>query len=106
MQDALVINEFMARTADVIEDLVAASLGQCCANTSSEIVEYFVPGHSLPFACATLTDALERIKNALRIIHLVECRGTLGAIAPAAARMGRIALELADAAGLLIDIGE
>ena len=46
------------------------------------------------------------IADALGVVHLVERGRALGAVAPAAARMDGIALELLDAAGVLVDVGE
>src|SRR5215469_14348597 len=106
MQNALIVDEFVTRTADMIEDFVPPSLNQRRANPRSKIVKHLVPGHSLPFALAALSGALERIKNTLGVIDLVESRRTFSTVASAAAGMCRIALEFADAAGLLIDICE
>src|ERR1700730_13335391 len=106
MQDALIVDEFMAGTAYVVDDFIAPPINQRLANPLSKILQHLVPGHSLPFALTAFTGALERIEDTLRIIDLVEGRRTFSAVASAAARMRRIALEFANAAGLLIDVSE
>src|SRR6266851_4604945 len=106
MQDALVVDEFMAGTADMIDDFVAPPLNQGRANPRRQVVEHFVPGDSLPFALAAFTSAHEWIENALGIVDLVKGRRTFGAVPSAAARMRGIALEFADAAGFFIDVRE
>src|SRR6516164_1515171 len=96
----------MAGTADVIDDFVAPPLNQRRTNPGSKIVKHFAPGNLLPFALTALASALEWIKNTLGVIDLVKGRRTFSTVASAAARVRRIALKFADAAGLLIDISE
>src|SRR5438876_3207263 len=106
MEDALIVNEFMAGAADVVDDFVAAAFDERLADARGEVVEHLVPGDALPFGFAAIADALERIKDALGVVDLIESRGPLGTIAAAAARMGGVALEFADAVGLFVDVGE
>src|SRR5262249_9036919 len=88
--------------ADVIHGLVRLACLERAANAVGEVVERFVPRHALPFSLAPLSNASQRKEDALGIGDLVEGRRAFRAISPAAARMVRIALELADVFRLLI----
>ena len=96
----------LARSPDVIHDLVAAIFDDRFAKARGDIIQNPVPGHLFPFALPTFAGALEWIKNAVRILNLVEGGGTLGTIAPARSRMFGIAFKLLDVAGDFVDVGE
>ena len=106
MQNALIVDEFMTGAADVIEDLVTAVFLEGLADTRSEVIEHFVPRHAFPFALAACAYAAHWVRNALGIVDLVESRGPLGAIAPTATWMRRIAFELANTSALLVHVGK
>ena len=69
-------------------------------------VERLVPRHPLPLALAALAVAPQRIEDPIRILELVRRDDALGAGAAAAARVQRIAFDLADGQLLLVDVGE
>src|SRR5262249_20902891 len=81
MEHPLVVNQLVARTAHVIHDFILAVFLQCLTNASTEIIQDFVPGHTFPFALTPFAGTPQGIKNALRIIHLVDGCGSLGAVA-------------------------
>src|SRR5487761_827360 len=99
MKYALIVNQLMTRTADVINDLVVPPFEQRLADPSGKIVERVVPGYALPFAVAAFAHTAHRIADPLSVVDLIQSRWTLGAVAAAAPGMKRIALELADARG-------
>src|SRR5215510_9125672 len=103
VQDPLVIKQLVARTADMIHDLIASILFQRFAYSCRNIVENFVPAHPLPFSLSPLSDSLQRITNALRIGYLVQGRRPLRAVASTAAGMFGIAFEAPDAQRFLVD---
>src|ERR1017187_3368499 len=90
------------RSPDVIHHLIAPSLDKRGANFGGKGVQHFVPGRAFPLALATLTDTLQGIQDALRVMHLVDRRGTFGAVAPTTARMVGVALQLLDLPALFV----
>ena len=96
----------LARPADVIHQLVAPSLHDRLADPAADVGERLVPRHPLPLAFAALAGAPQRIKDAIGILELVRSDDPLRARAPAAARMHRVAFDLADVHLLLVDVGE
>src|SRR5262249_53771125 len=106
VQHALVVDQLMAGPPHVIHDLVLAAFHQSLANAASQIVKHLVPGHALPFAFATFARAPQRIKDAFRVVHLIDRRRTLGAVASAAAGMRGIAFELLYAHLLFVDVSQ
>src|SRR5215510_6089226 len=103
VQDPLMIKQLVARTSDMIHDLVAPILFQRFADPCGDVVENFVPAHALPFSLAALPNPLQRIANALRIGYLVQGRGPFRAVASTAAGMFGIAFEAPDAHRFLVD---
>ena len=65
-----------------------------------------LPVDPLELAGAPRTAALERVQDALGILHLVQRRRPFGAGAATAAGMHRVAFELLDLAGRLVDVGQ
>src|SRR5689334_13089897 len=106
MEHPLQIDELVAGAAEVIHDLLRPALDERFTNPSRDVVEHLVPRHALPFAAAPRAVAPHRIENALGVLHLIERRGALGAVASATARVQRVALELLDAERLLVDVRE
>src|SRR5262249_1151589 len=106
MQHPLVVNEFVSRTTNVVHNLVLAALLKCAAYSSAQIVEHFIPGHALPLPFTALSGSPQRIKDALRIVDLIDGGRTLGAVASATAGMRRIALKLLDAHLCFIHVGQ
>ncbi len=78
---------------DVIHDLVATIFDDRFANSRGDVVERFVPGGAFPFSFAAFAGALERIKNAIGIVNLIERCRTFGAVASARARDARDCLQ-------------
>src|SRR5262249_52493450 len=68
------------------------------------IIEHFIPGHALPLPFTALSGTPQRIKDALRIIDLIDGGWAFGAVASATAGMRRIALKLLHAHLVFIDI--
>src|SRR5262249_26862013 len=106
VEDPLVVDQLVAGTPHVVHHLVAAALDESLADSRRDVVERGVPADALPLPFPALTDALERVTDPLGVLHLVQRGGALGAVASAAARMLRVALELRDAPGVAIDVGE
>src|SRR4051794_12844184 len=102
MQDALDV-AVVARAADVVQHLVVPALAKCAADASADVVERFLPRDSLPLPGATRPGPPHGMQYPLGIIHLVQRRRALGAVAPAAGGVMRVALELRDLAGGLVD---
>jgi len=92
--------------ADVIHDLVSTVFNDGVTNARGDRIEHFIPRGAFPFALAASSGAFEWEENPIRIGYLIECRRTLGAIAPARAGMLRIPLKLLYLARHLIDIRE
>jgi len=103
MQNSLMIKKLMTGTSDVVHDLVAPLFLKSFAHSPGDIVDNFVPADALPLAFTSLTDALERITNALGIGHLIQSGRSLGAVAPATAGMLGVAFEAPDAVGIFFD---
>src|SRR5215470_13051367 len=103
VQDPLVIKQLVARTADMIHDFIASILFQRFAYSCRNIVENLVPAHPLPFSLSPLSDALQRITDALRIGYLIQGRRPFCAVASTAAGMFGITFEAPDAQRFLVD---
>src|SRR5690606_22165822 len=91
--DAAVGVAILARPPHVVHDAVAALLA-AGAHPAGDVGERLFPRHALPLALAALAHALERVEDALGVVGLVVRGRPLGTVAPAAARMRRVALEL------------
>ncbi|MEJ7722313.1 MAG: hypothetical protein WKF58_18615 [Ilumatobacteraceae bacterium] len=96
----------LSGSTDVVHHLVVAILGDRRADAAADLVEGLVPRDALPPAAAALADALQRVQDPLGIVHLVEGRRALGAVAATAGGMLGVALDLGDLAALLIDVGD
>ncbi len=96
----------VSRSPDVVHHLVAAVLTNGGAYFGGESVQRLVPRRALPLALAALARALQGIQYALWIVDLVDGGRAFGAVAPATARMVRVALKLLDSPALLVDIGQ
>ena len=106
VQNSLIVNKFMARTTDVINNLFAPSFNERLPNPCGQVVEDFVPGNPLPFALTTFADTFKRVENTLRIIDLIDrCRSFSTIASPASWVIG-IPLEAFYAPGLFIHIRE
>ena len=96
----------LARAADVVHHLVLAPVTDRLRDPPGDVVERFLPGDLAPPAGAALAVALQGEQDAVGVLNLVERRRALGAVAAARAGVLGIAFELADLAGLAIDVGE
>src|ERR1044072_5063197 len=76
------------------------------ANAPRECVECFVPRRAFPFSFATFACAFEWEKNAIGIGYLIECCGTLRAVAATRARVFRIAFKLLNVTRDFVDVSE
>jgi hypothetical protein len=106
VEDALQIHQLVPRAAEVIHDLLLPALDERRADAAGDVVQHLVPADALPLALPALPRALERIEDALGVLHLVERGGALGAVPAAAARMLGVTLELLDLERLLVDVGK
>src|SRR5262245_54831910 len=97
---------FRTRSADVIDDFMAAILLQRLADASTDVGQGLVPTHRFPLAIPALPDALHWREDAIRVVDLIDGGRSLRTVFPAAARMGGIAFELANSAGLFVDVGQ
>src|SRR5207302_9191560 len=105
VKDALEVDELVAGPAQVIHDLLLPALDERLADARPDVVEHLAPRDTLPAAAAARPDPAQRIRDPLRIGHLVQGRGPLGAVAPAAPGMGGIAFEFLDRERLAVDVG-
>src|SRR5258708_2593848 len=86
----------LARTADVVHQFVPAAFLDRGANAAADVAERLVPRDARPLACAALARAAQGIQDAVGILELVRRDDALGARAAAAARVHRVAFDLAD----------
>ncbi len=103
--DAAVGVAVLAGPADVVHDAVAP-LEAAGPHLRGDLGEGFFPGDTLPLALAAGADALERVEDAFRVVDLIVGGRPLGAVAPAAARVLRVALELLDLQRFLVHVGQ
>ena len=82
-------------TADVVHNAVFALLATL-AHLGGNIAERFIPTDALPLAFAALAHALERVEDAFGVVNLVVGGRAFGAVAPSAAGMFGVTLELFD----------
>src|SRR5439155_4471899 len=83
VEDALEIDELVARAPEVVHDLLVPALDERRPDPAAHVVERLVPAHALPLAAAPGPDPAQRTADPLRVVHLVESRGPLRAIASA-----------------------
>src|SRR5207302_1947352 len=95
----------LAGPADVVHDLRAPVLDDRLADLGGKGVQHLIPARALPLPAATRADPFEGIEDAVRIVDLIDGRGNLRAVLPVRTRMIRVALKLADLAGVLVDEG-
>src|SRR5262249_55092481 len=79
---------------------------QCLTNASTQIIQDLVPGYALPLTFAAFASTPQWIKNALRIIHLVDGCRSLGTVAAPASRMRGVSFEFLDAYLLFVNVGQ
>ena len=96
----------LAGTPHVVDDLIAPVLLDGGADAAGDVVESLVPRHLFPLALATLSNALERLQDAVGVVHLVEGGWPLRAVPPAAAGMQRVPFDLVDVMALFVDVGK
>ena len=94
----------LAGTADVVHQLVPPVLFERLPDARAELVQHLIPRHLLPRAGAARAHALQRIQDPIGILELVGRDDALGARPAAAAGMNRVAFDLADLEGLLVDV--
>src|SRR6476646_10657582 len=96
----------LAGPADVVYHLVPPVLLNRLADPAADVFELLVPRDARPAAVAARAAALERIENAIWIFELIGRDDALGARAAARPGVDRVALDLANVEGLLVDVGE
>ena len=92
--------------ADVVHDLVVAAFLERPPDAPADVGQGLRPRDAGPAALAAPADALQGIEDPVRIVDLVQRRGTLGAVTPAAAGVRRVAFELANLQGLFVHPAE
>src|SRR5437868_14109642 len=92
--------------AHVVHHFGAAVLFERGSDLLRQSFENFIPGCALPFAFAALARPFQRIKNSFGVLNLIDCGGTLCAIATARSGMKRSALELLNLARCFIHVTE
>ena len=97
---------FVPGAADVVDHAVARAGIERVADFCRDFVQRLFPRDALPLARTALALALQRVKDALGIVNLVDGRRPLGAVTAAAGGMRRVAFELAHPPGLLVDVSE
>ena len=106
VEDPLEVDQLVAGAPEVVHDLFRPPLDERFADAAGDVVERLVPRHPLPLAVAALPGAAHRVQDPLGVGDLIQRRRALGAVAPAAAGVLGVALELLDAERLLVDVGE
>ena len=96
----------LARAADVVHDLVVPVLLNGGPHPERDVAERVFPGHLRPLATSAGAAALQRVEDPFGVIHLVERRRALRAVAASGTGVRRIALELAYLSRLLVDVCE
>ena len=94
------------RTPDVIHDFALPIFDDRLAYPRSEIVKHRVPTNALPLSFAAFANALQRIKNPIRIGNLIKRGWPFRTVAPARSWILRITFKLLNLVRLFIDIGE
>src|SRR5439155_811989 len=75
------------RSADVVHDLVVAAFLERPPDAPADVGQGLRPRDAGPAALAAPADALQGIEDPVRIVDLVQRRGTLGAVTPAAGEL-------------------
>src|SRR5947208_15559782 len=94
VKHALVVDQLMPRTPHVIHDFILAALLKSTADAARQVIKNFAPGDALPFPFTAFACAPQWIKDALRIVDLIDSGWPFGAIASPAAGMRGIAFKL------------
>ena len=94
-----------ARPPHVIDDPIA-SASTALAHLFGDFSKRLLPGNPFPLTFPAFAYSFERIQDPLRIIDLIVCGRTLGAVSPAAARMDGIPLELANLVRFFIYVSQ
>ncbi len=97
---------FVPGAADMVDHPVPRAGIERITDFCRDFVQRLLPRDTLPLARAALALALQRVQDALGIVNLVDGRWSLGAVAPAAGGMCRVAFELAHSPGLLVDVSK
>ena len=92
-----------AGPADVVDDLVVTVFVERFGDPAADVLERFFPGDRLELTGPARAAALERREDALVVLDLVDRRGPLGTRPSTTAWMDRVAFELLDLAGRLVD---
>src|SRR5690606_386310 len=88
----------------VVSDLVVALFPERLVQPPGDVVEHLIPAHPLPLTAPPRPLALHRVQYPLRIRQLIDRRRPLRAVAPAAAGVVWVALQLADTHIRLVDV--
>src|SRR6516225_11980582 len=96
----------MSRPAHVVHNFVFAAFLQGFSSALAKIVENFVPAHALPLAFTAFARAPQGIKDAFRIVDLIDGCRAFGAVASATAGMRRVSFKLLDAHLLFINVSQ
>ena len=95
-----------ARPPNVIHDLVATIFDNRLANPRRNIIKRLVPTDAFPFSFAPFASALQRVKNAIWIVDLIQRRRAFGAVAPARSWILRIPFEFLNLVRVFVDVSK
>ena len=96
----------LAGPPDVVHHLVHPAIDDGLPDPAADVLEDLVPGDLLELARPSLTDPAQRVEDPLGVGDLVDGGGALGTVAAPRARVGGVALELADREVLVVDVGQ
>src|SRR6185295_1210557 len=105
LEDA-VYGALVAGPPHVVHHLVPPALAKRGADPAPDLLQHLVPAHAPPPALAAPAVPPQRVEDALGVVDLVDRGRPLRAVASARGGMERVALELADAHRVLVDVGE
>jgi hypothetical protein len=105
LQDAVGI-AVLARPAHVVHDFVPPVFQDRRADASADIGERLIPRHLPPLSRSSIAVAAQGIEDPVGILELVGGDDALRAGPAAAARVKRVALDLADGELFLVDVGQ
>ena len=94
----------LARTTNVIHDLVVTFFFDRLANTGADLFERLIPAHALPLATPPFANPLHRVHDPLWVINLVQRRWPLGTISATARRMLGVTFDFVDLACCLVEV--
>src|SRR5208337_240687 len=97
-------DEVIPRSADVIHHFFPAAFLNCYSDAPADSFKHLIPRCSCPLPSTARPNSFHRIKDSIRIVDLIDDGWPFGANSAPAGRMFRVAFELRDLPGFLVDI--